>query len=190
MKIIITESQYKNLIESKEEKKSDLLYSMWMDGMSVEDIKEYTGLNIEQIIFYLKDKEIYIDCALAETLLPILYRTSLINKNFRSNDETLRVEWSFGAFITFNYEDPKYELRGYATPYWNKECVTPVDSSYFEEKETNEYEDDSWNDYTENLAYTPDSFNSIQEFIDFLNNDYPKELFRTIRKIVKKRSFN
>ena len=186
MKIIITESQYKNLFESKEEKKSDLLYGVWMDGMSVEDIKEYTGINIEQIIFYLKDKEIYIDCALAETLLPIFYRTSLINKNFNSGDETLRLEWTFGAFITFNYEDPKYELRGYATPYWNKECVTPVDSSYFLDKELNEYEDG--HDYFNmTIDYTPDSYNSIQEYIDFLNNEYPKELFRVIQKIIKKR---
>ena len=163
---------------------------MWDKGMGTSEIAEFTGLRESVVIYLLREKEIHIDCAFAETLLPILYRTSLINKNFRSNDETLRVEWSFGAFITFNYEDPKYELRGYATPYWNKECVTPVDTSYFEEKETNEYEDDSWNDYTENLAYTPDSFNSIQELIDFLNNEYPKELFRTIQKIIKKRSFN
>jgi hypothetical protein len=186
MKIIITESQYKNILESKEEKKSDLLYGMWMDGMSMDDIKEYTGLNTEQIIVYLKDKEIYIDCEFAETLLPTLYRTSLINKNFRSGDETLRLEWTFGAFITFNYEDPKYELRGYATPYWNKECVTPVDSNYFLDKETNEYEDDN-DSFTMITDNTPSSFNTIQEFIDFLNNDYPKYLFRIIHKIIKKR---
>jgi len=46
MKIIITESQYKNLFESKEEKKSDLLYSMWMEGMSMYDIKDYTVMSV------------------------------------------------------------------------------------------------------------------------------------------------
>ena len=188
MKYIITESQYDNLFTDKNYR---LVYKMWDQGMNTSDIAEITGLRESVVLYLLREKEIRIDCEFAETLLPTLYRTSLINKNFRSGDETLRVEWTiFGAFITFTYEDPEYILKGYATPYWNGECITPVDSNYFEDKETNEYEEDSWNDHTETLDNTPDSFNSIQEFIDFLNYEYPKELFRTIQKIIKKRKFN
>jgi hypothetical protein len=159
---------------------------MWDQGMDFSEIAEITGLRESVVLYLLREKEIHIDCEFAETLLPTIYRTSLINKDFRSGDETLRLEWTFGAFITFNYEDPKYELRGYATPYWNKECVTPVDSNYFLDKETNEYEDDN-DSFGMETDYTPDSFNSIQEFIDFLNYEYPKELFRVIQKIIKKR---
>jgi hypothetical protein len=80
-------------------------------------------------------------------------------------------------------------LRGLSTPYWNGDCITPVDSYYFEDKKTGEYEDE--NDKLEmSTDYTPSSYNSIQEFIDFLNKEYPKELVRTIRKIIKKRKFN
>jgi hypothetical protein len=83
MKIILTESQYKNLFESKEEKKSDLLYSMWMEGMSMDDIKDYTGMGNHQIISYLKNREINIDCKFAEDLvLTLMYRTDFINKNY------------------------------------------------------------------------------------------------------------
>jgi hypothetical protein len=183
MKYIITESQYDNLFTDKNYR---LVAKMWDQGMNTSEIAELLNIKESIVIYLLREKEIHIDCAFAETLLPILYRTSLINKNFRSGDETLRLDWSFGAFITFNYDNPKYELRGYATPYWNKECVTPVDSSYFLDKETDEYEDnnDSFGMITDN---TPSSFNSIQELIDFLNNVYPKELFRTIQKIIKKR---
>ena len=183
MKYIISESQYDNLFTDKNYR---LVSNMWDQGMGFPEIAEITGLRESVVIYLLREKEIHIDCAFAETLLPTLYRTSLINKDFRSGDETLRVEWTFGAFITFNYEDPKYELRGYATPYWNKECVTPVDSNYFLDKETNEYEEDN-DSFGMNFDNTPDSYNSIQEFIDFLNYEYPKELFRTIQKIIKKR---
>ena len=87
MKIILTESQYKYLFESKEEKKSDLLYSMWMEGMSMDDIKDYTGMNMQQIISYLKNREINIDCKFAENLvLTLMYRTDFINKNYNFND--------------------------------------------------------------------------------------------------------
>ena len=157
--------------------------------MDTSDIAEFTGIRESVVIYLLREKEIHIDCAFADTLLPTLFTTSLIDKNFHGDNETLRLEWSFGGFITFDYEDSKFILRGYATPYWNRECVTPVDSHYFEDKETGEYEDgyDKLEMFTD---YTPSSFNSIQEFIDFLNNEYPKELVRTIRKIIKKRSFN
>ena len=183
MKYIISESQYDNLFTDKNYR---LTSNMWDQGMDFSEIAEITGLRESVVLYLLREKEIHIDCEFAETLLPILYRTSLTNKDFRSGDETLRVEWTFGAFITFNYEDPKYELRGYATPYWTKECVTPVDSNYFLDKETNEYEEDN-DSFGMTIDNTPESFNSIQEFIDFLNYEYPKELFRVIQKIIKKR---
>ena len=188
MKIIISESQHENLFS---EKNYRLVFKMWDQGNDISEISELTGIRESVVLYLLREKEINIDCEFAETLLTTLYRTSMINKDFRSGDEILRLEWtSFGGYISFNYEDPKYILKGYATPYWNKECVTPVDSSYFEDKEINKYEEDSWNDYTEKMENTPSSFNSIQELIDFLNNDYPKELFRSIQKIIKKRKFN
>ena len=109
MKIIITESQYKNLFESKEEKKSDLLYGMWMDGMSIDDIKDYTGMNIPQIISYLKDKEIKIDCKFAENLVLILmFRTDFINKNYNFNNGQMFLNLSSGGFsgtIDFEFND-------------------------------------------------------------------------------------
>jgi hypothetical protein len=160
---------------------------MWDQGMDTSDISEMTGLKESVIIFLLREKEIHIDCSFADTLLPTLFKSSMVNKNFHGDNETLRLEWSFGGFITFDYEDPKYELKGYATPYWNGDCATPVDSHYFEDKETGEHENEY--DKLEMVTdYTPSSFNSIQEFVDFLNNEYPKELVRTIRKIIKKRS--
>ena len=55
MKIIITESQYHTLFESNFEKNSKLIYKMWNDGMDLYNISDYTGLDLEQILFLLNN---------------------------------------------------------------------------------------------------------------------------------------
>ena len=187
MKIILTEFQYKNLFESKEEKKSDLLYSMWMEGMSMDDIKDYTGMNMQQIISYLKNKEINIDCKFAEDLvLTLMYRTDFINKNYNFNDGQMFLNLNWGGSsgsVAFEFNDKEYKLTGWATPYWGGNCDTPVESNYFENKKTDEYVDEYGNS-DKKIEYTPSSFNSIQELIDFLNNDYPKQLIKPIKELI------
>ena len=187
MKIILTESQYKNLFESKEEKKSDLLYSMWMEGMSIDDIKDYTGMNMQQIISYLKNREMNIDCKFAENLvLTLMYRTDFINKNYNFNDGQMFLNLNWGGSsgsVAFEFNDKEYKLTGWATPYWGGECNTPVEGNYFENKKTDEYVNEYGNS-DKKIEYTPSSFNSIQELIDFLNNDYPKQLIKPIKELI------
>ena len=188
MKIILTESQYKNLFESKEEKKSDLLYSMWMEGMSMDDIKDYTGMNMQQIISYLKNREMNIDCKFAENLvLTLMYRTDFINKNYNFNDGQMFLNLNWGGSsgsVAFEFNDKEYKLTGWATPYWGGECNTPVEGNYFENKKTDEYVNEYGNS-DKKIEYTPSSFNSIQELIDFLNNDYPKQLIEPIKELIE-----
>jgi hypothetical protein len=188
MKIILTESQYKNLFESKEEKKSDLLYSMWMEEMSIDDIKDYTGMSAHQIISYLKNREINIDCKFAEDLvLTLMYRTDFINKNYNFNDGQMFLNLNWGGSsgsVAFEFNDKEYKLTGWATPYWGGECETPVEGNYFENKKTDEYVNEYGNS-DKKIEYTPSSFNSIQELIDFLNNDYPKQLIKPIKELIE-----
>ena len=188
MKIILTEFQYKNLFESKEEKKSDLLYRMWMEGMSMDDIKDYTGMNMQQIISYLKNREINIDCKFAEKLVITLIRnTDFINKNYNFNDGqmTLNLTCSgYDGIVDFEFHTKEYMLKGMATPYWGGECNTPVDGSYFENKKTDEYTDE-YDNLGKHIENTPSSFKSIQDLIDFLNNDYPKQLIEPIIEIIE-----
>jgi len=159
---------------------------MWNDGMDIYEISELIGLKESQVVFYLKDREIRIDCGFAYSIIGILYRTSLINKNFNFNngEMTLNLNWGdFSGSVDFEYEDKEYILLGMATPYWDGNCSTPVDGSQFENKNTGEYYDeyDNSGKYIEN---TPINFNSIQELIDFLNNDYPKQLIKPIRELI------
>ena len=188
MKIILSESQYKNLFESKEEKKSDLLYSMWMEGMSMDDIKDYTGMNTQQIISYLKNREMNIDCKFAEDLvLTLMYRTDFINKNYNFNDGQMFLNLNLGGYsesVAFEFNDKEYKLTGWATPYWGGNCDTPVEGNYFENKKTDEYVNEYGNS-DKKIEYTPSSFNSIQELIDFLNKDYPKQLIKPIKELIE-----
>jgi hypothetical protein len=188
MKIILTELQYKNLFESKEEKKSDLLYSMWMEGMSMDDIKDYTGMSAHQIITYLKNREINIDCKFAEDLvLTLMYRTDFINKNYNFNNGQMFLNLNWGGSsgsVAFEFNDKDYTLKGWATPYWGGDCETPVEGNYFENKKTDEYVDE-YGSTGNRIENTPSSFNSIQELIDFLNNDYPKQLIKPIKELIE-----
>jgi hypothetical protein len=69
-----------------------------------------------------------------------------------------------------------------ASPYWNGVCHVPVDLEYFEDKLNGEHEESLFTDME--LDNVPSQFNSIQELIDFLNNDYPKELIKKIPEFI------
>jgi hypothetical protein len=176
----------KNITESNSEKQSNLIYKMYNDGMNFNEISELIGLNEFQIVKLLKDKDLRINCDLAYKIISIIYKTDLINKGFNFNNGQMELvtNWdSFGGFIAFEYDDKDYKLMGMATPYWDGNCTTPVDGSYFENKKTGHYIDVYDNSGIQ-LNNTPRHFNSIQELIDFLNNDYPKQLIKPTQELI------
>jgi hypothetical protein len=184
MKIIISESQYSKLFESKFEKNSNLIYKMYNEGMNFNEISELIGLNEFQIVKLLKDKDLRINCDLAYKIISIIYKTDLIKKKFSFENVEMELEWdSFGGLLAFEYDDKDYKLVGMATPYWDGNCTTPVDGSYFENKKTGHYIDIYDNSGIQ-LNNTPRHFNSIQELIDFLNNDYPKKLIKPTQELI------
>jgi len=176
----------KTITESDYEKNSRLIYKMWNDGMDFYEISDLTGLELGQIIFLLKDKEIHIDCGFAYKLVGSLFRTDLVNKKHSFENMRADIEFSwdgFGGYVIFEYNDTDYKLVGFATPYWDGNCRTPVDGSYFEDK----HYPDSYDDYDNQgltTSYTPKSFESISELIDFLNNEYPKLLINPIKELI------
>jgi hypothetical protein len=102
---------------------------------------------------------------------------------FRSAD--LEFSWDrFGGIVNFSYSDNHYKLRGLSTPYWDGNCVTPVDGSEFEDIRTGNYDED-YDNQGIRTEYTPNRFDSIQELIDFLNNEYPKLVINPIQKLIK-----
>jgi len=187
MKIIISESQYNLLLESNTEKSKRLVGEMWDEGMDFDEISELIGISKSDVIFYLKDKNIKIDCGFAERLTTLFFwKTDFIRKEYSFNDGETTLEFSWGGFsgiIYFTYEDEDYEISGMASPYWNGDCSIPVDLDRIKTKSTGDYEDDLGpTGYV--LENIPSRFNSIQELIDFLNTDYPKELVKIIPKLI------
>ena len=190
MKIIITESQYNLLIENNFEKNKRLISNMWDEGYTIDDMSSLIGLGKSDIILYLKDKPIKIDCDFAEELTSTLFwKTELINKKYRFDDDTtLDFTWGgFSGIIYFTYNDETYEIIGMASPYWNGYCGIPVDMESIENKLTGESGEDFDSSGIE-LENTPSEFNSIQEMIDFLNTVYPIEVFKVIPTLISKYS--
>lgn len=188
MKIIISESQYNLLVETNSEKNKRLVGKMWDEGMDLDEISELIGIDKTDVILHLKDKNIKIDCNFAERLVSILFwKTNLINKEYSFNDGESTLEFTWGGFsgiIYFTYEDKEVKLVGMASPYWNGGCFIPVDLQSIENKMTGDIEDDISEDSGIEFENTPSEFNSIQELIDFLNNDYPKELVKKMPKLI------
>ena len=186
MKIIISESQYNLLLESNSEKNKRLVGKMWDEGMDFDEISELIGLGKTDVILHLKDKPIKIDCGFAERLTTLLFwKTNLINKEYSLNDGESTLEFTWGGFseiIYFTYENKEVKLTGMASPYWNGYCQVPVDTDHFENKLDGEYDESNFSEME--LDNVPSEFNSIQELIDFLNNDYPKELIKKMPKLI------
>ena len=186
MKIIISESQYNLLLETNFEKNKRLVGKMWDEGMNFDEISELIGISKSDVIFYLKDKNIKIDCGFAERLTSLLFwKTDLINKNHSFNDGESTLEFTWGGFsgiIYFTYENKEVKLTGMASPYWNGDCVIPVDTEYMQNKSDDEYDNSTFSDME--LNNVPSQFNSLQELIDFLNNDYPKELLKKMPQLI------
>ena len=187
MKIIITESQYNLLIENNFEKNKRLIGNMWDEGYSIDDITSLIGISKSDVVLHLKDKHIKIDCDFAEKLTSLLFwKTDFINKKYSINDGKRTLDFTWGGFsgiIYFTYNDETYEIIGMASPYWNGYCGIPVDLQSIEYKLTGESGEDFGSSDIE-LENTPSEFNSIQEMIDFLNNDYPKELLKKIPDLI------
>ena len=71
-----------------------------------------------------------------------------------------------------------------ASPYWNGACFIPVDLSSIEDKMTGDIKEDIDDSSGIEFDNVPSEFNSIQELIDFLNNDYPKELVKKMPDLI------
>ena len=192
MKIIITESQYNLLIESNFNKNKKLVEKMWDEGITFSEIKDLIGFTKSQLYFLLKDKEQRITCSTAYYhILDIISNTDLINQkidlseNYKKSSLKFNVDVSSGI-LNFKYIDDTFKIEGMGTPYWNGECIIPVDIGYFEDLRSNNYID-IWDQMgmTVDIDKVPKEFNSFQELIDFMNNDYPYLIIPKIQNFIQ-----
>ena len=113
MKIIISESQYNSLLEPNFDKNKKLVGNMWDEGMKMDEISELIGMSESQVVLYLKDKNIKINCEFAERLTSLLFwKTDFIKKDYSFNDSETTLQFTWGGFsgiIYFDYEDSDYK---------------------------------------------------------------------------------
>jgi len=168
MKIIITENQMDKFIQKMKMsiKKYGFVDTAKMIGIDKLKLAELSGLPIKGDTVH-SENEIVVGDLLRD----------LVNQNKEYKNCTLHYSGLEGVVLwdcNFMDEENYYRLSVYATPYWDGECMIPVDISYFENTKTKEYSDEYDNlQMSVDYELVPKKFSSYQEIIDFMNNDYP-----------------
>jgi hypothetical protein len=90
---------------------------------------------------------------------------------------------NFGGSLQFTCEkldsDSNESLEGWATPYWNGECIVPIDFDFYSWRYEGEYqimEKDLTIGTFNHIENAPTEFNSFKDIKRWLENDYLKML--------------
>ena len=176
MKVIISESQYKNIFESSE-KNRKFITNMIDKGMTIDEIHDLTGIEYQQIYDLIMDYDFGEDIrcdVVGSLIINIIENTDLINTrlNYYRSTITLEVRDYDILILDFYYNDPDYVVEGSATPFLDG-CIMPVVITYFEDIESGEYdnESDSPKLYSK-LDGSKYKFRTIKQIVDFMNDDY------------------
>lgn len=185
MKIIISEFQYQTILESNLEKNKKLLNRMLDDNMSISEIKDAIGLTLEQIYFLIRDREMTIGCEDAiKYIISILGNSDLIRNKVETEDFKMEIFIeSITESIYFNYDTSQYRVVGLSTVFWGGVCDFPIDVTEFVDKRDGSHSNEELYRTISKKEY-PTSFNSIQEIIDFMNNDYFNILISTVQSLI------
>jgi hypothetical protein len=183
MKIIITEDQFNKLQDSDEDfnKTKTLVNTMFDEGYSIDDILKFTGLDKDVVIVLFYDREIIRDVVEGtedkyEYLYHLLWDGELLNKTHKYEDGSIVIIGfdRFSGSIHFNYLSKGYELRGYATLFWDYEPKLPIDISQFFDIDDTEYDVDG-SEHSSVYLSADEKFNNIKtlrQLVDYFNNDY------------------
>ncbi len=167
MKFIITENQNSKL-------KGMIKNSIENVGI-IDTIKRYK-LNLKTLSkFYTEDDEY--DC---ESLYPIIFKlmsSGILKHTFTTDKFGLWIDtYSMDGTVGFTYKDNEFgdEVGGYATPYWEGECTTPVDVTFY-----NDTYDDWFFDGDQFYIPTPKKL-KLSEIEEWYEKVYIKNLVKTI----------
>ena len=172
MKVIISESQYKNIFESSE-KNRKLIVNMIDKDMPIDEIHNLTGIEYQQIYELIYDHDFGdIRCdVVGSVIINIIETTDLINTRINYYRSMINLEVR-DEFLDFYYNDPDYVVEGSATPFMDG-CIMPVIITYFEDIESGEYDNESDSPKLHSkLDGSKYKFRTIKQIVDFMNDDY------------------
>ena len=184
MKIVITEKQLKKLQESDNDlqKTKELVFSMYDDGMDINDIQKYTNLPLQALIFLLKD-HVKVDINDTQMLHDYLWDYVLPSDIFNRKkvfDDGTKLEvfadyMSLSLQFTYiaNHEHIR-EVIGYATFVWDANKVFPIDIQEVI------FHDDEYENVDKHLGLFKETFKgpdflkikTLSDYIEFLNKTY------------------
>lgn len=176
MKVVISESQYKNIFESSE-KNRKLIVNMINRDMPIDEIHDLTGIEYQTIYELIYDYDFGEDIrcdVVGSLIINIIENTDLINTKIKYHRSTIELEVrDYDILILdFYYKGLDYIVEGSATPFMDG-CMMPIIVFYFEDMNSGEYDNES---DMPNLYVKLDSpkykFRTIRQIVDFMNNDY------------------
>jgi hypothetical protein len=173
MKVIISESQYKNIFESSE-KNRKLIVNMINRDMPIDEIHNLTGIEYQQIYELIYDHDFGEDIRCDVTgsiIINIIENTDLINTRINYYRSMISLEVR-DEFLDFYYRDLDYVIEGSATPFMDG-CIMPVNIFYFEVIDSSEYDNESDSPKLHSkLDGSKYKFRTIKQIVDFMNEDY------------------
>jgi len=184
MKYIITENQFQLVNENKiSERIISIIKKIYYEkGKNIHEIQKITGLPMETVLGSMKDFVMDIDCGMSYDLIRLLLdKTWLLSTGIKEDGVETLVKYSrFDGTVQYTYENDKYILYGFATPYWGGDCTLPIENQTVFDKLEREDE------YNESMITIdlPNSFRSISELIDWYNSSYLQILLRQIKKFL------
>jgi hypothetical protein len=184
VKIVITEKQLKKLQESDNDlqKTKELVFSMYDDGMDINDIQKYTNLPKQALIFLLKD-HVKVDINDTQMLHDYFWGYVLLTDMFDRKkvfDDGTQIKLFadfMSASIQFTYiANHEYirEAIGYATFVWDATRIFPIDLQEVV------YNHDEYEMVERHLGNFTEIFNepefrrikTLSDYINFLNKRY------------------
>jgi hypothetical protein len=181
VKIVITEEQLKKLQESDDDlqKTKELVFSMYDDGMDINDIQKYTNLSLQALIFLLKDRvkvninDIHI---LHDYLWDYVLPSDIFDrKRFFEDGTKLQIFPDYmSASLQYTYTPNHEHIReviGYATFAWDASKIFPIDIQEVV------FHDDEYENVEKNLGLFKNVFKepdflkikTLSDYIEFFN---------------------
>ena len=198
MKIVITEEQFKKLQESDDDlqRTKELVFSMYDDGMDINDIQKYTNLSRQPLIFLLKDrvkvnvKDIH---NLHDYLWDYVLPSDMFDrKRFFEDGTKLQIFPDYmSASLQYTYTPNHEHIReviGYATFVWDASKIFPIDV------EEVIFHDDEYENVEKNLGFFREIFNepefrrikTLSDYIEFFNKRYSDIIKYEVDKYIEK----
>jgi hypothetical protein len=196
MKIVITEEQLKKLQESDNDlkKTKKLVFSMYDEGMDINDIQKYTNLPKQTLIFLLKD-HVKVDINDTQMLHDYLWDYVLPSdifdrkKVFEDGTKLEIFPDYMSLSIQFTYiANHEYirEVIGYATFLWDANRILPIDIQEVI------FHDDEYENVDKHLGLfketfkTPDflKIKTLSDYIEFLNKTYLTDIKYEVDKYI------